>query len=155
MNTTCPNCGMPTKLYIDKNKCLECGYVFKKQWLYNIGEDDMWADVKRYDSFEEAKAAAIEEYKSQNYKDKNIYVGEIIEYTPVIDAKSVIACDIDNAWDEVGAAAEDYLYDIPDHIVEELDKDLKDVYYNWIQKHGNVPEFGTLDNIKKVEINNG
>lgn len=108
-----------------------------------------------YDSIEETLKDAIEEIEALrkcNASDipEKIFVGECRIYEPtllnsgddVIEAIKLQASDAGGEW------ADDYLDDVTKEQVEELEKNLDDVFQKWIDKYKFQPNFYTVSTYK-------
>ena len=59
----------------------------------------------------------------------------------------------DNAFDNYGEFAEDYLMDVSVKQTDELDVEIKNVIINWMEKHSLQPTFYLVENAKIVHKN--
>lgn len=121
----------------------------EKQYAWAFKADSI--DYKREDSIEEC----LKQAKSENGGTyKKIYIGIVEEWGSCIDTNYLIQTIQETAWDENGEVAEDYLKGIPEHQLEELDNELNEVFSKWKQKYRWEPNFFTVKNVKKYDLEN-
>jgi hypothetical protein len=131
------------------------------KWIINLNEDGTWGSLEEFDSKEEAISYGKENfegiYEEENgekfdleIEKKVFYVGQIERYVPSVCASSLVEQIAENACDEVGEVAEDYLYDVSKEDIQLLEERLNDVLSNWIDETNNRPTFWKIVNIETV-----
>lgn len=86
---------------------------------------------------------------------KTVFVGEIEKYIPNISGGTFIDYVVDDAWDKCGEIADGFLDSYTKTDEELLDKMLNDTFKIWLEKTGNAPTFGLIENIKEYSLING
>ena len=115
-----------------------------KKYTYSFDGEFFYDE---FDSIDEAIDQAKEDYDEEEPL-KEVYVGEAVPFVAHIFADDVIEQIISNAYNEVnGECVGDYLNDVPEAAVNELEKDLNEVYEKWEKKHGMEPEFSKVINV--------
>ena len=90
-----------------------------------------------YDSEEEAIADAMKMYEYYGHEFTHLFVGQPEYFVPRIDADLVLGDLASRAYDN-GYRDEEYLEDVKNEHVRELDKILTEAYLTWENKH---PEY--------------
>ena len=90
-----------------------------------------------YNSEKEAILEAMEMCEYYGYEFTHLVVGQTEYFTPRIDAESVLEDLASRAYDN-GYRDEEYLEDVKNEHVRELDKILTEAYLTWENKH---PEY--------------
>ena len=101
---------------------------------YNIPEETAYGP---YDSEKEAILEAIRMYEYYNCEFTHLFVGQPEYFVPRIDADLVLGDLASRAYDN-GYRDEEYLEDVKNEHVRELDKILTEAYLTWENKH---PEY--------------
>lgn len=101
---------------------------------YNIPEETAYGP---YDSEKEAFLDAIKMYDYYGLKFTHLYVGQPEYFAPRIDADLVLGDLAQRAVDN-GYKCDDYLQDVKNEHIKELDNMLTEVYLAWENKH---PEY--------------
>lgn len=126
----------------------------KQQWSYDIGGRSYIWRSGVYDSREEAIKAALEEkyhpYGGYNAEEK-IYIAKTYPYIPRVDGDYVCEYDAEQAFDECGEVAEDYLDNISTEAKSELSDELTKVYIKWLKKHNGMPTFWQLGEAELID----
>jgi hypothetical protein len=131
------------------------------KWILNLNEDGTWGSLEEFDSKEEAISYGKKNfdgiYEEENgekldseLEKKVFYVGQIERYVPSVCVNSLMEQIAENAFDEVGEVAEDYLYDVSKEDIQLLEERLNDVLSNWIDETNNKPTFWKIVNIENV-----
>lgn len=120
------------------------------KWAYNFWGSERWDVDECYDTHEEAmeagKLAAIEH-------DRGGYeVGQLNVYAASIDVNQVIDNITDDAWDQCGEYAEDYLCHLPEKEVDRLGELLNEALNKWLDETNNHPGFYTLSSVSVHSI---
>ena len=98
---------------------------------------------------------AIKEFKDTYPADEvpKVRVANPYYYVPTVNAERVIE-DVFNSDldDEIAEWSEDYLLDVKKEHIDELQKELTDVFRKWEKRHGyNNPSFVVLETINPFE----
>lgn len=101
-----------------------------------------------FDSYDEAYWAARKDPEAHNYS--CCYIGEVCEYEPRVSASAVLETVQDDAYDQCGDFAIDYLDDVKKIHKQELGEMLTKVFNDWAEEYGYKPPFFTVENVRKV-----
>ena len=103
----------------------------ENEWCWCIGENVGYP--------QESIEAAIDDF-AETYPDEEvpmIRVGNPYYYIPVVDAdhviEGIISCDLD---DEIAEWSEDYLLNVKQEHINELQKELTTVFRKWEERNG-------------------
>lgn len=120
------------------------------QWMYNFGDAEHWDESEYFDTKEEAiEAGRLEAiYRGED----EFQVGQIISFTPTIDAEEVLERIGENAYDK-SEYAEDYLCNLPKSEIDELQEMLDKVLEEWLTKTNNQPTFFNISNSEYLKTN--
>lgn len=122
----------------------------KKQYAWSFVADSN--DYNRKDTVEEC----LKEARKDNFRnEKVVYIGEVVEYDAEIDTEEVIESTSWDAYEFAGEIAESWLTHIPAEQTSELDKELNEIFKNWLKKHKLEPSFYKVDEIKKYNLETG
>ena len=109
-------------------------------------------DEEHYDGYYKTVEDAIGEAIACG-EEGDIWIGEIVEYDNFsINVDKVIEDVCQVACEEVGEFAEGWLYKIPEEQEKELEEELNKVWNNWIKKYKLEPQFFTVENVKKYDL---
>lgn len=125
----------------------------ENEWCWCLGEyvgipqksvEDAVKEFKEFKEFNEL-------YKY--VEPKSVRVGNPYYYIPTVDAdrviEDVIECDLD---DEIAEWSEDYLSDVKQEHVDELQKELTEVFREWEKRNGyGNTSFVVLETINPFE----
>jgi regulator of extracellular matrix RemA (YlzA/DUF370 family) len=90
------------------------------------------------------------------YVNEFIYIGESELYLlPVVSSDIILEQFRENAYDNCGEAAEDWLFSHSREQEVELDERLTEVMVKWIKETGQEPSFLKFKSIKKYSIETG
>ena len=110
-----------------------------------------------YDSVHEAladaKVEAAQEYPAGDI-DK-VYIGDVCEFKPTVNAEAVIEAIQNDADDEADEASLDYLEDVGIADLNKLEVMLTETFNKWAAETGNEPNFFTVENIKEYSLEEG
>lgn len=122
-----------------------------KKYVYCFSEDG-FLFAERFDSFEEALAAARDE-AGMTPEHKNVYIG-IIDgiWKPTLDGGRILDMVQEDADQDVGEAAESYLAHVKKQDVEELSELLTATFNGWAVKRGYEPYFSAVQNVKEYAL---
>lgn len=108
-----------------------------------------------FDSREEAIKEAFEENKDYNNKYKVCWVGKCIEVIPSGFGIEPILEDVahNTKADTCGDFADDYLMDVSNEHMTELEDAMHEVLFNWLDKHEEYkPTWFEVDDIEEVYL---
>lgn len=121
-----------------------------KEWCWCLGEHVGYPQKSIED--------AVKEFKEFNkeypfVEPRLVKVGNPYYYIPTVDAERVIedvfSSDLD---DEIAEWSEDYLLSVKQEHIDELQKELTDVFRKWENRHGyNNTSFVVLETINPFE----
>lgn len=119
----------------------------ENEWCWCIGENVGYPEK----SIDDAIKDFIETYPAEELP--MVRVGNPYYYVPTIDAERVIEniveCDLD---DEIAEWSEDYLLEVKQEHIDELQEELTDVFRKWENRHGyNNTSFVVLETINPFE----
>jgi len=102
----------------------------------------------------DTKEAAISECICENDSEVNdiIYVGFKGEYLPKVFADSVIESAQEDAYEEVGEAAESWLSFVKEEELLDLSKVLNEVFYDWLSRHSHIPHFYPIKGVEAIAV---
>ena len=116
-------------------------YVFSfTNEIKSVGERYSYLDGVIYGTYRserEAIIAAMREYEGRGGKFTHLFVGQAEYFVPRIDADSVLD-DLAQLADSDGYEDDEYLTNVKNEHVMELDKILTEAYLTWENKH---PEY--------------
>lgn len=119
-------------------------------WMYHIGESDVWRSCK-YGTKEEAIEALKFERQDDYYeRNEKCYVGRIEWFVPTVNAWHIMDSISDDAWDECGESAEGVYNNIPYDIMEELNDELANVFNSWLKRHELNDKCGRIVEIEEI-----
>ena len=106
----------------------------ENEWLWCLGEHVGYPQksiedaMKEFNEFNE---------KYQYVEPQLVRVGNPYYYVPTVDAdrviENIVECDLD---DEIAEWSEDYLLSVKQEHIDELQKELTDVFRKWEEKNG-------------------
>lgn len=118
-----------------------------KEWCWCLGEYVGYPQK----SIEDAVKDFAEAYPAEEVP--MIRVGNPYYYVPTVDAdrviENIVECDLD---DEIAEYSEDYLLSVKQEHIDELQKELTEVFRKWETRHGyNNTSFVVLETINPFE----
>ena len=125
----------------------------KGKYVYSFSDDCFQSDF--FDTPEEALAEAreIEKESLAPEKKEAVYIGVVGEkWKPTIDGESIIDMLRDEAYEEGGEYAEDYLKDVSEAQRDELTEVLTNAFNKWAAKYGYKPNFYPIENVKEYKL---
>ena len=117
----------------------------KIDWCHSHDGENFTSDS--FDTKEEAIADAIE-----NYEYTTFYIGKAVEHEPYIDADDIFERLNEQACDQCGEYAENYLYYVKEEDKEKFEKAINDIFKKWAKETKNNPTFFTVEDIEKIEV---
>lgn len=124
----------------------------ENEWCWCLGEHVGYPQKSIEDAVKEFKEFNKEH---QFVEPQLVRVGNPYYYVPTVDAdhviEDVIEYDLD---DEIAEWSEDYLLDVKQEHVDELQKELTEVFHEWEKRHGyGNTSFVVLETINPFEHN--
>lgn len=117
-----------------------------KEWCWCLGEHVGYPQKSIED--------AVKEFNEFNEKypyvePQLVRVGNPYYYVPTVDADRVIEHIVEyDLDDEIAEFSEDYLFEVKQEHIDELQKELTEVFRNWEKRHGyNNTSFVVLETI--------
>lgn len=134
------------------------------KWVINITHGEIWTNVEDWGEFDSKEKAT--EYGKKNYtemiksygdsiqleNDKYFSVGQVEHVYPHIDAERIIDDAGENIYDQCGEVADDYLMNVNEKDIEELEEKLNDVFSDWLKKTNNQPTFYQIANTEDIGV---
>lgn len=118
------------------------------KWCYSLnGEDFEGGCNTKEEAIEEAK----DYIESVGESHKTIYLGRIQPVAISVNTEYLLDEVGDNVYAEVGDIASDYLTDVTDEDLDELDTKVNEVVRDWVMEHY-PPNFSSVDNVVKYNI---
>ncbi len=131
------------------------------KWVIDVKSDGIWNCEEEFNTREEAIAYGKEHFEviyeeefgetfnSENSK-KVFYVGQVERFIPSVSADSVLEQIAENAYDEVGELAEDYLSHVNIKDLGLLEERFNKVLMEWMVETKNNPTFWKITNTEEV-----
>lgn len=119
----------------------------ESEWCWCIGENVGYPEKSIH--------AALEDF-TETYPAEELHmvrVGNPYYYIPTVNAdrviENIVECDLD---DEIAEWSEDYLLEVKQEYIDELQNELTDVFRKWENRHGyNNTSFVVLETINPFE----
>lgn len=142
------------------------------KWVLSLQEGEIWHCTESFDSKiaairqgrecleNVARSVDINGYEADLFG-KELELGDMVEcfyvgksrlFKPNIDADDIFERLGDDAFDEAGEVAEDYLWNVKEEERNELSVELTKVFNDWASKYKHEPHFWIVDDIEKVEV---
>lgn len=139
------------------------------EWISSAWEDDWYDSYNKYATREEAIADGIQQYRdavnglaSTLYDEFDeddtpsiFYIGKFYPFVPTIDIDRIIEDVADDAYDECyeGAMGTEFLEwnTLKQEWLDELQKQMQDVFDNWLKKYHLYPTFGNVVSIEEID----
>ena len=123
----------------------------ENKYAYSFNGEEYEGPFDSYDeALQAAKDANLDEYHDDRYE--VAYIGECVWYKPHVDADNVIEAVQDEAYDQAGDFAIDYLDDVTKEHRDKLESLLTGIFNIWAEDYGYKPSFFTVENVKEVRI---
>lgn len=130
-------------------------------------DDEIWWN-DQFESREEAIADGVKQYKTalngfatdlfdddpERFPSDVFYIGECIRFVPTVDAERVLEQLEEDAYDECGEAAENFLdwnY-ITDDKIADLQENLQRELDSWLERYKCTPTFYSIENVEKIDV---
>jgi hypothetical protein len=128
----------------------------KNKWTYELYNEDIWSSGEDFDTKEEAIETGVKEAKDimevEQFDSYYFWVGQIQEYVPCINAYSVLDNLAENACEQCGEVAEDYLYPVSKEEIHKLEDMLNEALKKWMKETNNEPTFYSIINVEKINV---
>lgn len=122
------------------------------KWCYSFNEENYEGD---FDTKEQAIAEAIWYYKEDDDIDQDIiWVGQTKAISLGVNVDRIIEDLGEEAYDQSGEYAEDYLTDVKKSHQRILEERLNNVLYSWMKEFKYEPNFYTVENVEEIEVIN-
>ena len=124
-----------------------------EEWMYELYSEDVWGNGNKYNTIEEAIKAGREEARSEGVD--SFWVGKAQPYVlseNIIDAEIVLERISENVYEDMGEVAEDYLCDVDNRHINELEISLNKVFHEWIKKHKYEHDFWQIVDVRKINV---
>lgn len=122
-----------------------------KQYCFSFDENEGFYDSDIYDSIDECIEEAKQTFGYLNAGLEYVYIGEYTQYDAKIDVQGALEqigeC-VYNEYEDV----EEYLYDVEEEQVRELDIEINNIFKKWLKRHSFEPNFGSVENIRRYKI---
>jgi len=83
----------------------------------------------------------------------SFFVGRVVDVgLPTIDARLVLDQLGEQMYGEFDSLAEEYLCNVPDEQVKELEKWLNAAFKMWAEKYGHVPDWQEIADQERIEV---
>lgn len=107
-----------------------------------------------YNSVEEALEDARTDKKYlQCYREKKtVYIGKVCKFEPKVFSDIVVERIQEDAYDEAGEIAEDYLMYTSQKDMSKLNEMLTETFNKWAKETGNEPNFFTVEEIQEYSL---
>lgn len=122
------------------------------KWMYNLNGGELWMGAE-FNTKEEAIKKAKEEIKKEGLEIDSFEIGQIVEVQVCgLDVDFILENVAENTTSECGEVGDDYLYYVTDEDKSELEDELNEVFFKWIEDKGYEPDFFKIDNTEKIEL---
>lgn len=86
---------------------------------------------------------------------ETVYIGDVWDFEPKVDVDSVIERIQDDAEDEAGECADDYLEGVKIADKQKLQEMLTETFNKWAKETGNEPNFFVVKDIVEYSLEEG
>ncbi|QZY56691.1 hypothetical protein [Crassaminicella profunda] len=130
------------------------------KWMYELHGSDIWQGEK-FDTREECIEEARKEVATTNKSNKEFGYKTIDKFrigktedagSYGIDADDILERISENAYDDIGEVAEDYLTDVKPEHEKELEEKLNEVLFAWMKKYKYEPSFYRIIDIEEIKV---
>ena len=119
------------------------------KWCYSFNEENYEGD---FETKEQAIEEAIWYYKDDELDQDFIYVGQTKAIILGVNVDRIIEDVGENAYDQAGEYAEDYLSNVTVQDGSILEERLNNVLLAWMKEFKYEPKFWTVENVESVEV---
>lgn len=126
------------------------------KWLYELYDNEIWNDVSEFDTREDCLKKAIDHVKvleADGETIKNIKIGQKEKVQRCgVDGVFILENVAEDTVIDVGEVGEDYLANVKNEHVSELEDALNNVLFEWMDKHDYNPSFFRVVNIEEFKM---
>lgn len=128
------------------NEVLDFNLLELPEWTYDYSHVEVWKEGNFFYTKEEAiKAGKI---FAKNEGLLSFKVGRKVEVGPTgVDTDFILENIADSMQSDIGEVADDYLLDVTNEHQEELEKELNNVLFRWMEKYKYLPTFYKIEDI--------
>jgi hypothetical protein len=119
------------------------------KWCYSFNEENFEGD---FDTKEQAIDEAIWYYKDDEKDQDFIWVGQIKPVSVGVNIDSLLEQLGEEAYEEAGEYAEDYLTNVTLSHQKILEQRLNNVLVAWMKEYNYEPNFWAVENVKKIDV---
>lgn len=119
------------------------------KWCYSFNEENFEGD---FETKEEAIAEAIWYYKDDEKDQDFIWIGQTKAISLGVNVDRIIEDLGEEAYDQAGEYAEDYLTKVASSHQKVLEERLNEVLVAWMKEFKYEPNFWTVTNIRKIDV---
>ena len=121
----------------------------ERKWCYSFNEENFEGDFEtKEDAIAEGTYYAKDEYEGVTI----FHVGTQKEVVIGVNVDAIIEQLGEDASEQAGEAADDYLRRIKIKEVVILEEKLNEVVHSWLSDFGHRSTFWTVDNVEKIDI---
>lgn len=122
----------------------------KIYYAFSFDKNEGFAD--KYDSIDKCIEEAKQTYGYQHFGEEYVYIGEYVQFNAKIDVQGALGEISQCAYDDCGEIAEEYLYDVEEEQLKELDIEINKIFKRWLEKYNYNPNFGNVINVKRYKL---
>lgn len=119
------------------------------KWCYSFNEEHF---EETFETKEEAIEEALWYYKDDKLDQDFIWVGQTKSIRLGVDTYQIIEGLQEEAYEQAGEVAENFLHNIKPDDMKELEESLNKALFAWMDKFKHNPRFYTVENIEKIEV---
>ncbi|ACA57392.1 hypothetical protein N494_18780 (plasmid) [Clostridium botulinum A2B7 92] len=124
------------------------------KWMYSLIDSEIWIGEEFNTKEQAIEAGRKEALENQEQAFCNDYfnIGQIVEVSPCgVDVDFILENVAENTADGM-EAGENYLMDVDTEHQRELEKQINEVLFAWMDKYGYRPDFFKIENIEKIDL---
>jgi hypothetical protein len=119
------------------------------KWCYSFNEENYEGD---FDTKEQAIEEAIWYYKDDEKDQDFIWVGQTKDVSIGVNVDSLLEQLGEEAYDQVGEYAEDFLTNVTLNHQKILEQRLNNVLVAWMKEFNYETNFWTVENVQKINV---
>lgn len=119
------------------------------KWCYSFNEENFEGD---FETKEQAIEEAIYYYKDDEKDQDFIWVGQTKNISLGVNVDRIIEDLSEEAYDQAGEYAEDYLTTVESSHQKVLEERLNEVLVTWMKELKYEPNFWTVTNVEKIDV---
>ncbi|MET3508270.1 hypothetical protein [Halalkalibacter oceani] len=116
------------------------------KWCYSFNEENFEGD---FDTRDDAIGEGLYYYEEDNQSE--LYVGQAQEVSLGVNIDFIVEQLGEDAYEQCGEVAEDYLCNVKSEHREILEDKMNDVLQKWMDEFKYNPTFYTVGNVEKVK----